>query len=987
MTSNNETVHVSFGNTANHITSHLLNLQGLAATTTGGGDESVFSESLCDPSVTHDITSADSDYYASATTSTTRNNSGRYMYVPRALIIDGRDSFGVAWGSNNKNNYSSSGGGGGTAMSSESCAAWNGKVSLFDVSNRNDAMFVAGTQNNDQQNIITATVDPLDNFRNSASVIGLSPQFSRFNAEPPSSYNSGLYNSSNRHVQWDDLEEEEEDDDDDYCYGRQEDRQRMIELKRRQLESKNEEMKSGFNDIMATAWEEAFYGQQQPQQQSNHQSLASNDKNETAASSTAAPAPSTSSSPPDTSSSPNTTNNNKNTAASERTIYWHDYFMPPRPQPSKYQVLLPFDTDTILSSSSSSTHGSTNNNNNNSNNTWSSSFATGYRPGSGGGYISQSWRENVLSEALRKVLEGCDIVKGFNLMVDGGNYHGSGGGGGGDDQDDASSGGGGANKKYAKQLTQIVAGGTFYSGLATSFLEELQEECKSAGRLSILVDPTIVSTTNNNSNSSSDNEINRVETFRRRLNAGLALHGLSTNSDAFLPVSIDGAHRALYGHDNRRRTTTSSSSQNRKLFEGSAAIAFALESSTLFYRLRRRDKQPSSNHEHGRRSRLGIQSGFYQGYSGNNGYDDDANDPFATASTLTYHEFLACARPSSDRRRSILEMDALLRPLSRPSTGGVGAGGGGGGGGVDIASLLARNGSAMSQELLQLSLAGIIGGNISQDHFGELHERMMRGTTIEEMRLEQDRRRSRGRSSSSRSKGPGEWMEDISTNAAGGGGILSSLSGNEIAFGRRTDHHHFALLTSLRPSATESRRCNSAKSSGSTGIASAYLRPMMESMGMKYRPEVSSGLVVRDSVAQLTGVGSYWGSVFAERFPSAATGGKSTTTQQQSETAKLSPTEIANNTPILSILGNSTRSYPRLNFISTGFVDALHSRSNKGYFSRDVMSGLIPEKDDCEEALEYCRELVDVYEPPMGSGLVVGEDENDDVDAYFDEDA
>ena len=27
------------------------------------------------------------------------------------------------------------------------------------------------------------------------------------------------------------------------------------------------------------------------------------------------------------------------------------------------------------------------------------------------------------------------------------------------------------------------------------------------------------------------------------------------------------------------------------------------------------------------------------------------------------------------------------------------------------------------------------------------------------------------------------------------------------------------------------------------------------------------------------------------------------------------------------------------------------------------MGGLIPEQDDCEEALEYCRELVDVYEP------------------------
>jgi hypothetical protein len=241
-------------------------------------------------------------------------------------------------------------------------------------------------------------------------------------------------------------------------------------------------------------------------------------------------------------------------------------------------------------------------------------------------------------------------------------------------------------------------------------------------------------------------------------------------------------------------------------------------------------------------------------------------------------------------------------------------------------------------------------------------------------------------------------MEDISTNVGGGGGVLSSLSGNEIAFGRRTDHHHFALLASLRPSASESRRCSSTTFStgGSPDVTSAYLRPIMESMGMKYRPEVSSGLVVRDSVEQLTGMSSYWGSVFAERLPSStadpstsgsatAAGNDSATKQQLNERSALSPSDVAHNTPILSILGNSTRSYPRLNSISTGFVDALHSRSNKGYFSRDAMSGLIPEKDDCEEALEYCRELVDVYEPPMGSGLVVGEDENNDIDAYFDE--
>ncbi|KAL7492114.1 hypothetical protein ACHAWT_001317 [Skeletonema menzelii] len=273
---------------------------------------------------------------------------------------------------------------------------------------------------------------------------------------------------------------------------------------------------------------------------------------------------------------------------------------------SHVSTRIPFDTNNPLPSSSSSNAA------NNSTNAWASSYASGY---SGGEKLSQSWRENVLSEALRKVLEECDIVKGFNLMIDGGTYS---GGRKGLDEDTSSPSFIGANK-HAKQLKQIVAGGAFLGGLAKSFLEELQEECRSAGRLSILVDPIFIA--NNSSNMPSHNEANRVDTFRRCVNAGLALHGLSSNSDAFLPVSIDGAHRH----------------------------------STIASRQVIVNNHPN-NQNNGRR-RLGIQSGFLSGvYSGNSRYDDDANDPFATASSLTYHEFLSCAKPSSDRRRSILEM-------------------------------------------------------------------------------------------------------------------------------------------------------------------------------------------------------------------------------------------------------------------------------------------------------------------------------------------
>jgi hypothetical protein len=569
------------------------------------------------------------------------------------------------------------------------------------------------------------------------------------------------------------------------------------------------------------------------------------------------------------------------------------------------------------------------------------------------------------------VLEGCDIVKGFNIFVDGGSHSSRPGG-------SKGCGGGGRRSNFS----DIVAGGGFHAGLAASLMEELSEECRSAGRWAVMVDPPSSTRAiqtgdghgveGNDVNGGAgivDTEGDQVYRFRTCLNAGLALHGLSTNADAFLPVSIDGAYRAL------RSDTMGGPTSNRILFEGSAAIALALETSTLFYRLRRHTTAATSHNStcpSPRRGRIGIQSGFYQGYSGNAGYEEFDNEPFATAPSLTYHEFLACARPSSDRRRNILELDALLRPLLYPSTSSTSGGG------------------LSSSVMASLASSGlIIGGNSNNSMGEELQRRITRGTSIEQMMLEQQRqqyRSSRARVSSSRPIEPGEWLDDFSTKTCDGGGLLSSLSGNSIPFGMRSDHHHFALSTSLRPAKSDSRPL----SSSDNCTATAFLRPIMESMGVKYRPEVSLGLVVEDNVVDLTGVSSYWRSVFSDRRTSAVTPQETSeeggvdSIKSHTKLTKMSPITCASHTPILSVLGNSTRSYPRLNTISSGFVDALHSRRNMGYLSRDIMAGVIPEKDDCEEALEYCRELMDVYEPPLGSGLV-GEDENDSGDAYFDE--
>ena len=203
---------------------------------------------------------------------------------------------------------------------------------------------------------------------------------------------------------------------------------------------------------------------------------------------------------------------------------------------------------------------------------------------------------------------------------------------------------------------------------------------------------------------------------------------------------------------------------------------------------------------------------------------------------------------------------------------------------------------------------------------------------------------------------PGEWLDDISTKTNDGGGLLSSLSGNSIPFGmrsNRSDHHHFALSTLLRPA--QNPKSDSRSRSLSGGIdctTTAFLRPMMESMGVKYRPEVSLGVVVNDTVVDLTGVSSHWRSIFLDRSTStvtptapAPTAMKSmcdTSNAQMSKPTKMSQYTCVSHTPILSVLGNSTRSYPRFNTISTGIVDALLSRRNTmGYFSRDVMAGTV----------------------------------------------
>jgi hypothetical protein len=71
--------------------------------------------------------------------------------------------------------------------------------------------------------------------------------------------------------------------------------------------------------------------------------------------------------------------------------------------------------------------------------------------------------------------------------------------------------------------------------------------------------------------------------------------------------------------------------------------------------------------------------------------------------------------------------------------------------------------------------------------------------------------------------------------------------------------------------------------------------------------------------------------------------------------------------------------YPHLQQISDDMKQAMMPRS-RGYYNRDVTNGLLPEQEDCQEALASCLDVRDLYRPPSGSGLAV-----DEEGIYFDE--
>jgi hypothetical protein len=191
---------------------------------------------------------------------------------------------------------------------------------------------------------------------------------------------------------------------------------------------------------------------------------------------------------------------------------------------------------------------------------------------------------------------------------------------------------------------------------------------------------------------------------------------------------------------------------------------------------------------------------------------------------------------------------------------------------------------------------------------------------------------------------PGVWLEDAQIPP----GLLSSLSyppalSNTVS--NRSAHHHFSLSSSARPLLLESTSHENAHN-GSSALSDC-LSCFIQGMGIKYRPERSMATIVDKSIRALTfggdgagyGAGAYW----KHLLPSI-------------------------DCPVVSILGNTTRSYVSLRETATNMRTSMGSRS-RGYVNRDIINGVLPEKEDCDEALVRVWDLCDTYAPPSGTGF------------------
>lgn len=224
-------------------------------------------------------------------------------------------------------------------------------------------------------------------------------------------------------------------------------------------------------------------------------------------------------------------------------------------------------------------------------------------------------------------------------------------------------------------------------------------------------------------------------------------------------------------------------------------------------------------------------------------------------------------------------------------------------------------------------------------------------------------------------RSPGAWLRHPSPR---GLVKLWSPSGGGPGSDDRSHHQHFALLTSLRTGMRSTAATSLSSADPTVDAVDDYVTCLLQGMGIQYRPEQAVASVVsRQSLNDLvsdSAVGTYWNALL-KSSRAAAPG---------------SPASTTDDPPILSVLSNSTRSHGFLSNLAAQMKDVAvaprHGAAGgsgstsltsvrHGWYLRDVALGLLPEEDDCLEALSHCLDVRDRYRPPNRF-----QDDDDDQD-------
>lgn len=210
------------------------------------------------------------------------------------------------------------------------------------------------------------------------------------------------------------------------------------------------------------------------------------------------------------------------------------------------------------------------------------------------GKMLSTWMEAEVLERVRNMLEECDACQGCILST---------------------------------------SGFGIFAGLGTQVLHYLQDECPSNSRVVLAYNEqqraSDIALTQESTVQEEDNWRNHyVETTRSYVNKAMAWYDFLESSHAVLPL---------------RLPTMSEGYPSR--FHASAAVAAALEATTLPFRVRSND-----------RLRIGMNSYYYGSFSG----DSD----FGSVSNLSLSEFLSLVKPRD--KLSVLELDSLSRVTTDP---------------------------------------------------------------------------------------------------------------------------------------------------------------------------------------------------------------------------------------------------------------------------------------------------------------------------------